>query len=86
MPLTPVGKIFKPALVRDAIRRVCEQELAVLDEVAESIDVSVDADKVHGSLAIIKLRPVSSANPDDIILKSNEILGRFTFKYTVEIE
>jgi hypothetical protein len=30
--------------------------------------------------------PVSSADPDDIKQKTNEIQGRFTFKYTIEIE
>ena len=65
-----------PALVQDAIRRVCEQELTPIDELTESIAVTVVADKVHGSLANIKLKPVSSANPDDIKQKAKEILGR----------
>jgi fatty-acyl-CoA synthase len=84
MPLTPVGKIFKPALVHDAIRRVCEQELTDLYEMTESFGVTVVADKVHGSLATIKVKPVSGTNPDDIEQKANEILGRFTFKYNIE--
>jgi fatty-acyl-CoA synthase len=85
MPLTPVGKIFKPALVRDAIRRVCENELSELETAAESIDVTVDADKVHGSLVTVKITPASDVSPDELIQKANNILGSFTFKYTIEI-
>ena len=85
MPLTPVGKIFKPALVRDAIRRVCENELSELKAAAESIDVTVDADKVHGSLATVKITPASDVSPDELIQKANAILAGFTFKYIIEI-
>ena len=39
VPLTPVGKIFKPALRWDAIRRVYEKELEALGDTAESVEV-----------------------------------------------
>ena len=47
---------------------------------------TVDADKVHGSLVTIKITPASDVSPDKLIEKANNILGSFTFKYTIEID
>ncbi|MBU2548772.1 MAG: acyl-CoA synthetase [Proteobacteria bacterium] len=85
MPLTPIGKIFKPALVRDAIRRTCEIELAALGGLAESIEVAVEPDKVLGSLANIRIMPAAGASPADVEAEAGDILGRFTFKYRIRI-
>ncbi len=57
IPLTPVGKIFKPALRWDAIKRVYEEELRQLGDLVESIEVKVSQDKIHGSLATITVKP-----------------------------
>ncbi len=48
MPVTAVGKTFKPALRLDAIRRVLEEESR---RIAEDIRVEVVADERHGQLA-----------------------------------
>ncbi len=47
IPLTPVGKIFKPALRWDATRRVYENELTALGDMVESISVAVREHKAH---------------------------------------
>jgi fatty-acyl-CoA synthase len=56
VPLTPEGKIFKPALHWDAIRRVSEAGLEALDDVAESLKVVVIEDKVESILTRFTIR------------------------------
>ncbi len=85
MPLTPVGKIFKPALRRDAIKRVYEEELRLLADLVESVDINVCEDKIHGSLATITVKPASNASKDQIANAVSYILGRYTVKYELKI-
>ncbi len=85
IPLTPVGKIFKPALRWDSIRRVCERELLALGDTAESVGVEVGEDKLHGSLATVTIKPATGISRQAIENRVNEILGRYTFRYIVEI-
>ena len=85
MPLTPVGKIFKPALRWEAIRGVYQKELESLGDMVESIDIVVKEDKVYGSLASITIKPASEALAQEIEVKVEEILTRYTIKYHLEI-
>jgi fatty-acyl-CoA synthase len=85
VPLTPVGKIFKPALRWKAIQQVYQSELEALGDLAESAAVAVCEDKVHGSLAAITVKAAAPATEDQIKDKVNEILARFTVKYSVEV-
>jgi fatty-acyl-CoA synthase len=85
MPLTPVGKIFKPALRWDAIKRVYENELQKLGTLAESIEVRVTEDKVHGSSAIIRIKAAPNISEADIKSKVREVLGSYTIKYYLEV-
>ncbi|MFH1139793.1 MAG: acyl-CoA synthetase [Pseudomonadota bacterium] len=84
MPLTLVGKIFKPALRWDAIRRVYEQELQPLGDWASAVEVSVGEDKTHGALARILVKPTGQATPAEIEAKISELLARFTVRHRVE--
>jgi fatty-acyl-CoA synthase len=61
MPLTGVGKVFKPQLRWDAARRVFAQALAPLAEQGIHCKVSVGAHGTHGSLATVT---VDGAAPD----------------------
>jgi len=85
VPLTPVGKIFKPALRWKAIQKVYQVELEALGDLAESVEVAVSEDKVHGSLAAITIKAAPQATEDQIKGKVNEILARYTVKYNVEV-
>ncbi|WP_138378840.1 acyl-CoA synthetase [Luteithermobacter gelatinilyticus] len=58
LPLTAVGKIFKPALRYDAIRR---EFAAALADIPDLADIHVDADPQQGTLATIRLKPGASA-------------------------
>jgi len=86
IPLTPIGKIFKPFLRWEATRRVYEKELEVLGDMAESIDVHVGEDKLHGTLARIKIKASANAKKKDIEEKAKEILGRYTVKFEIKID
>ena len=57
IPLTGVGKVFKPQLRWDAAREVFTQLLAPLASDGVAIKVSVGADGTHGTLASISITP-----------------------------
>jgi fatty-acyl-CoA synthase len=85
MPLTPVGKIFKPALRWESIKRVYQAELEALGDSAESVEVTVGEDKIHGSMATLAIKPASSVSNDEIQKKVADILARYTVKYTLKL-
>ena len=85
IPLTPVGKIFKPSLRWQSIQRVYTTELQALDDLAEKIEVSVNEDKIHGSIAEIAIKSAPGVNADDIKAKADDILARSTVKYHLKI-
>ena len=84
VPLTPVGKIFKPALRWKAIQTVYQSELESLGDMAESVEVAVSEDKIHGSLAVVKIKPAGQTTGEQIREKVDDLLARFTVKYTVK--
>jgi fatty-acyl-CoA synthase len=61
MPLTAVGKIFKPALRIDAMRRVAEQLLLGAAPPGATLQVEVRADPTHGQVLRVAL---DCADPD----------------------
>jgi fatty-acyl-CoA synthase len=76
IPLTPVGKIFKPSLRFDAIQRVFEEHLYHLDT---GLKVEVEADDVYGQLARIY---VSNHN-DTLHAAIEQILSGFAIRYKI---
>jgi fatty-acyl-CoA synthase len=85
MPVTAVGKIFKPALRYDAIKRVFDAELGQLSNLVESIEVRVGEHKVHGTIAMITAKPSSSIDSIALRRQIDNILGRFTVHYEVTV-
>ncbi|MBW1868874.1 MAG: acyl-CoA synthetase, partial [Deltaproteobacteria bacterium] len=85
VPLTPVGKIFKPALRWEAIKQVYRKELEVFGDMVDSVDVKVREDKVHGSLAVIIIKPAPQVSNEEIEGKVNQLLTRYTVKYSLEV-
>jgi fatty-acyl-CoA synthase len=86
IPLTPVGKIFKPSLRWQAIERVYHTELQALDDLAEKIEVSVKEDKIHGAIAELKIDAAPGVDAADIKTKVDDILARYTVKYKLTIK
>jgi fatty-acyl-CoA synthase len=79
MPLTGVGKIFKPALRHAAAQRVFERLLqGLLAGKHATFDVSISAHPLHGSVALIEL----DANAgEDVVAAVRAELDRFTLRY-----
>jgi fatty-acyl-CoA synthase len=86
MPLTPVGKIFKPALRWESIKRVYQAELEALGDSATSLEVTVVEDKIHGAMAILEIKPAAGVSNDEIEKKVADILARYTIKYTLKFK
>ena len=82
MPLTAVGKIFKPALRWDAARRVVTQLLADLPQ-AGGFQVEVGANAVHGSLVTIGIRGVPEAEQGALARQIDERLGRLEARHEI---
>lgn len=78
IPVTAVGKIFKPALRADATRRAFEEAVRRLGSVASSITVSVGLDESGGLAARIQC-------PDDLTCSREieEELGRLAVPFTM---
>jgi len=85
LPLTPVGKIFKPALRWDAVKRVYQAELEALGDKVHSIEVTVTEDKVHGTMATITLQAARGVSGTEIEDTVEEILARYTVHYRLAI-
>ena len=86
IPLTAVGKVFKPALRWDAIRRVYGGELATLGPLATAVEVTVGEDKIHGTSAIIRVDLAEGNDPETLEKRIAEILARYTIHYQVIVE
>jgi fatty-acyl-CoA synthase len=81
MPLTGVGKIFKPALRLDAAQRAFEAALMPLKGEGASFDVVVRNDATHGTLAVVR---ASGAPREAIVKRCAELLGGFQIRHIVE--
>jgi fatty-acyl-CoA synthase len=80
MPLTGVGKIFKPELRIAAAQRVHERDMATLaEETGAQINVTVRSDKVHGTLAVVDV----TSGPDDIEARIRHSLGGYETKFEI---
>jgi len=83
MPLTLVGKIFKPALKWDIIKQVFLAELKALGEMAANVEVQVGEDKIHGTQAEVTVQVAEGVSEDDVKQKVAELLGAFTVSYNL---
>lgn len=84
MPLTAVGKIFKPKLQWDAVRRVLQSELEKLEKTFEVKEISVGEDPLHGTLAKITLKTSEDATPGQIESQIKILLAGYSIKYRLE--
>ncbi len=85
IPLTPVGKIFKPKLRWDAIRRVYTDILGDLDGSAEAIKVEVGEDETRGTLAKIEAKPTLGVEPEMIEERVRRALADFTIPHKLKV-
>lgn len=83
MPVTAVGKIFKPALRHRAIRDVFTAELEALSDLVESIGVVVEEDKTYGATAYVTAAPSAGVDEAKVRQRIDAILGPYTVRYQV---
>jgi fatty-acyl-CoA synthase len=85
LPLTAVGKIFKPALRWDAVRRVYEEELEALADLLATKEVTVGEDAVFGTKAVFRVRLKPGTDPETFRRRLAEQLKRYSVAYEVVI-
>lgn len=84
MPLTGVGKIFKPALRHEAAKRVYERECApIAKELGVEITVDVRADKVHGTLAVVTI--AGDGPKEEAERRVREAVGGYELRFEIGV-
>ena len=81
MPLTGVGKIFKPALRLEAAKRAFDAALAPLRTNGVTAEVTVRDDASHGTLAEVR---VAGLSHEDAVKRCAELLGGFQIRHAVK--
>jgi fatty-acyl-CoA synthase len=84
MPVTGVGKIFKPALRLDAAQRAFDAALAPLTAEGVKAEVTVRNDVTYGTLAEVRVADAPAASRAAIEKRCAELLGGFQIKHAVE--
>ena len=86
MPMTPVGKIFKPQLRWDITRRVYTDALNPLKQAGVNFSVAVGEDKQYGTLATVNIKPADKIDRKKIEAQIEKLIGVFTTKYKIQWE
>jgi fatty-acyl-CoA synthase len=76
MPLTGVGKVFKPQLRWDAAERKVRAMLADLQQGGVRIDVKAGTHATHGSLITVRLQGASAATEAEIHRRLDPLVTR----------
>jgi fatty-acyl-CoA synthase len=84
MPLTGVGKIFKPALRLDAAQRAFDAALAPLRTEGVKAEVTVRNDATYGTLAVVRVSDVADASRAAIEKRCAELLGGFQIRHVLD--
>lgn len=83
MPLTGVGKVFKPQLRWDAARRVFSNVLAPLADKGIRCDVRVGAHGSHGSIATVTIANVPQDRRDAVAGEVDALLAPYVMRHEV---
>jgi fatty-acyl-CoA synthase len=84
IPLTAVGKIFKPALTRQLVKEVYEGEIKKIAGV-QSVDVTAEGDKRLGTLARINVTTVAGQDKAAIEETIRAALVSYTVHYNLNV-
>jgi fatty-acyl-CoA synthase len=84
MPLTGVGKVFKPQLRRDAARRVFTGVLTPLTDKGIDCKVQVGPHGSHGSIANITIANVAKHERDAVAGQIDALLAPFVMRHEIE--
>jgi len=86
MPVTGVGKIFKPALRLHAAQLALEAALAPLGAEGVTATVMVRNDATHGTLAVVRIPASSSGSREAIAKRCGELLGGYQIRHAIDFE
>ncbi|HEX6556843.1 MAG TPA: acyl-CoA synthetase [Ktedonobacteraceae bacterium] len=84
MPLTGVGKIFKPPLRCDAVRRVYTEALSAVLPAQLSWEVQVEPNQKHGMLATLILSGIPEEQRAHVHNQIARALDVYVVKYQIE--
>jgi fatty-acyl-CoA synthase len=84
MPLTGVGKVFKPQLRWDAAGRVFDKVLSPLRERGIDCKVKVGAHGSHGSIATVTLAGVPADRREAVAGEVHTLLAPFVMRHEVK--
>ncbi|MDM8516229.1 acyl-CoA synthetase [Desulfobacterales bacterium HSG16] len=85
IPLTEIGKVFKPALRNDVAKKLFESELSIMEDLTSELVVDIEEDKRHGTCAMIYLTPSSGVDSASIKEQIDGILAGYAIYYEVMI-
>ena len=83
IPVTAVGKIYKPKLREDAAKQVYDEEIATLLDEGVKIDVDVVTEAGTGMIAKVSIDQQGIENKNKLEDKLMSIFGKFTIKHQV---
>ncbi|MBE7635510.1 acyl-CoA synthetase [Sneathiella sp. P13V-1] len=86
MPVTAVGKIFKPSLRYDIIARTFQPLLNDLNLQGVTFNVTVGAEGSHGIVATVEVIVQSNVNKTEIEQAVLDILGTYPVKYRLSFD
>jgi len=84
MPLTTVGKIFKPPLRSDAVRRVYAEALSSVLPAHLSWEIQVEPNPQHGMLATLILSGIPEEQRAHVHEQIARALGVYVVKYQIQ--
>jgi len=77
MPLSAIGKILKPVLRRETVKRQFTEELKGMNDLAEKVEVEVSEDKVHGIKAEIRINCAAGVDREKVKARAVELLANY---------
>lgn len=85
IPLTPIGKIYKPQLVWNEIRYVIEEALNTLSSEISTRKIDVGLHATYGSLATIRVQVAPGIDLSWLEGHVKEKLKGFSFNYALDV-
>lgn len=86
MPVTGVGKIFKPALRLQAAQLAFEAALEPLRTEGIAATVVVRNDATHGTLAAVRVPASTATARDTVVKRCNELLSGYQIRHAIDFE
>lgn len=83
LPLTAVGKIFKPDIRNLAATRIYQQQLKPLEEMAVTCNISMVDDATHGASCLIEIHQHNGSDRQAIETEISKIMSAYLTNYEI---